>query len=88
MREIKLTSEFKQDRKRVIKRNLDIGLIGKIIDCLANDIPLPEANKDHNLTGRYQGKRECHIQPDWLLIYRKESDILILVRTGSHSDLF
>ena len=88
MRDIKLTSEFKQDRKRILKRNLDTSLIESVIDDLANDIPLPPANRDHNLTGTYKGKRECHIQPDWLLIYRKEKDLLILVRTGSHSDLY
>jgi mRNA interferase YafQ len=88
VREIKLTSEFKQDRKRILKRNLDISLIENVVDNLAKDIPLPPLNKDHNLMGNYKGKRECHIQPDWLLIYRKEKDVLILVRTGSHSDLF
>ena len=57
---------------------------------LANSEPLPEKNKDHELTGDWVGHRECHIQPDWLLIYRIEDDVLVLTlaRTGTHSDLF
>ena len=64
----------------------------EVVTDLANDIPLPAKNKDHALQGEFAGCRECHIQPDWLLIYNKESDgelhILNLLRTGTHSDLF
>ncbi|MBO5499556.1 MAG: type II toxin-antitoxin system YafQ family toxin, partial [Bacteroidales bacterium] len=66
--------------------------LNEVIFNLANDIPLPAERKDHNLTGKLAGFRECHIQPDWLLIYSKEEEgelhILNLVRTGTHSDLF
>ena len=62
----------------------------KIIRKLANNEELPEKNKDHALTGNWIGHRECHIQPDWLLVYRIENDLLVLTlsRTGTHSDLF
>jgi len=72
------------------KRNLEMSLLDEIIAKLAQGIPLPESNRDHELTGNYAGHRECHIQPDWLLIYRIENDVLVLAltRTGTHSDLF
>lgn len=72
------------------KRNLEISLLDEIIAKLAQGTPLPASNRDHELTGNYAGHRECHIQPDWLLIYRIESDVLVLTltRTGTHSDLF
>jgi len=72
------------------KRNLDMSLLDEIIAKLAQGIPLPSNNRDHELTGNYAGHRECHIQPDWLLIYRIEKDVLVLTltRTGTHSDLF
>ncbi|MDO4787994.1 MAG: type II toxin-antitoxin system YafQ family toxin [Johnsonella sp.] len=84
------TSRFKKDYKLAIKRHLEIELLDDIIRKLANGEQLPEKNKDHSLTGNRVGYRECHIQPDWLLIYRIENDLLILtlVRTGTHSDLF
>ena len=72
------------------KRNLEMSLLDEIIAKLAQGIPLPASNRDHELTGNYAGHRECHIQPDWLLIYRIENDVLVLAltRTGTHSDLF
>jgi len=72
------------------KRNLDMSLLDEIITKLAQGIPLPESNRDHDLTGNYAGHRECHIQGDWLLIYRIIDDVLVLslTRTGSHNDLF
>jgi len=72
------------------KRNLEMSLLDEIITKLAQGIPLPANNRDHELTGNYAGHRECHIQPDWLLIYRIENDVLVLAltRTGTHSDLF
>ena len=65
-------------------------LLDKVITMLQNDIPLEEKYRDHELKGKYQGFRECHIQPDWLLVYRMENDLLVLTlaRTGTHSDLF
>lgn len=73
-----------------IKRGLRIGIRDDVIASLSMGKILPEKNKDHALTGIWMGHRECHIQPDWLLVYRVEEDVLVLVlaRTGSHSDLF
>jgi len=74
----------------MMKRHLDINLIDDIIRKLANGEELPAANKDHTLSGNWIGYRECHVQPDWLLIYRLDDDVLVLTltRTGTHSDLF
>ena len=84
------TSQFKKDYKLAIKRRLDINLLDDIIRKLASGEQLLEKYKYHALTGNWIGHRECHIQPNWLLIYRIESDLLILTlaRTGTHSDLF
>ena len=73
-----------------MKRSLNIDLLDDIIRRLASGEQLPEKNKDHALTGNWVGHRECHIQSDWLLVYRIEDDVLILTlsRTGMHSDLF
>ena len=87
---VKPTTQFKKDYKLAIKRRLKIDLLEDVIASLAMGEPLPEANKDHALTGNWVDHRECHIQPDWLLIYRIEDDVLVLTlaRTGTHSDLF
>jgi mRNA interferase YafQ len=84
------TSQFKKDYKLAMKRHLDIDLLDDIIRLLAKGKALPEKYRDHALTGSWSGHRECHIAPDWLLIYRVEADLLILTlsRTGTHSDLF
>ena len=84
------TSQFKKDYKKASKRNLPIGLLDDIIRKLAAGEKRPEKNRDHALSGTWNGFRECHILPDWLLIYRIEADILVLTlaRTGSHGDLF
>lgn len=89
-KEIIWISQFKKDYKKMMKRHLDMNLIDDIIRKLANGEELPEANRDHNLSGSWVGHRECHIEPDWLLIYRLDDDVLVLTltRTGSHSDLF
>ena len=73
-----------------MKRHMDMDLLDNIIRALSRGETLGEKNKDHALTGRWMGHRECHIQPDWLLVYRIEDDVLVLtlVRTGTHSDLF
>lgn len=88
--QIKYTSEFKKDYKKAIKRGLKIEKLNAIINKIANGELLDLKYKDHELTGNYKGYRECHIEPDWLLVYRIEKDILILFvsRTGSHSDMF
>jgi mRNA interferase YafQ len=87
---IKPTSKFQKDLKKIQKRGYDINLLTNIIKKLANGEPLPRENKDHPLSGNYKGTRECHIQPDWLLVYEiHESELyLYLTRTGTHSDLF
>ncbi|PKD30967.1 type II toxin-antitoxin system YafQ family toxin [Ruminococcus bromii] len=87
---IKYHAMFKKDFKRIKKRGYDISRLEKIVELLANEVPLPEQFKDHNLSGNYNGFRECHIAPDWLLIYQVNNNELVLVlsRTGSHSDLF
>lgn len=84
------TKQFKKDYKLSMKRNLEIKLLDDIIRKLSSGEQLPEKNKDHALTGTWVGYRECHIQPDWLLIYRLENDLIVLTlaRTGSHGDLF
>lgn len=87
---IKYHTLFKKDFKRIKKRGYDISRLEKIVELLANEVPLPEQFKGHNLSGNYNGFRECHIAPDWLLIYQVNNNELVLVlsRTGSHSDLF
>ncbi len=87
---IVLTSLFKKDLKTVKKRGYDLKLLNDVVDTLAMGLPLDEKYKDHRLIGNYQGCRECHITPDWLLIYEISEDeiILYLTRTGTHSDLF
>ena len=88
--ELILTGKFKKSLKLAKKRGLDLKLLDKVITILQNDIPLEEKYRDHELKGKYQGFKECHIQPDWLLIYLKENDVLTLtlVDTGTHADLF
>jgi mRNA interferase YafQ len=89
-REIVWTTQFKKDYKLALKRHLDIELLDNVIRILSRGETLPERNKDHALTGEWVGHRECHILPDWLLVYRIEDDVLVLTlsRTGTHSDLF
>ena len=82
------TTKFKKDLKLVEKRNLDIELLKDIIKKLCLEEPLPAKNKDHNLSGDWSGCRECHILPDWLLIYQTGNGIIVFERTGTHSDLF
>lgn len=84
------TSRFKKDLKIARKRGYDLSLIGTVVDTLAAGNTLPERYRDHSLSGNYSGCRECHITPDWLLIYEVSDGelILYLTRTGTHSDLF
>ncbi|MDO4552898.1 MAG: type II toxin-antitoxin system YafQ family toxin [Bacillota bacterium] len=87
---VKSTTQFKKDYKLAIKRGLKIQLLDDIVAALSMGENLPEKNKDHALSGDWAGHRECHILPDWLLIYRLENDVLVLTltRTGTHADLF
>lgn len=84
------SSKFKKDLKIAIKRGYNISLLDEVVTTLAKGENLPLKNKDHLLSGDYKGCRECHIQPDWLLIYKIDNNLLILylTRTGTHSDLF
>lgn len=88
--EIKFTSQFKKDLKQAKKQQKNIDNLFSIIEQISNGIPLEEKYRDHNLNGSYKNCRECHIEPDWLLIYEIIDDVLVLVltRLGSHSDLF
>ena len=90
MLEVVLSNRFKKDLKLAAKRGCDLSLLESIVGQLAAQQPLPEKNRDHDLTGDYIGFRECHIRPDWLLIYRVDGEqlMLFLFRTGTHSDLF
>lgn len=89
MREVILTTAFKKDYKRLSRSGQYImQYLHEVTEKLANDIPLDVKYRDHGLIGGWQDCRECHIKPDWLLIYQFKENDLILVRTGSHSDLF
>lgn len=90
MLEIQYEKSFKKDFKRMLKRGYNQEHLKDVLSLLAEQKALPEKYKDHNLSGNYEGYRECHIEPDWLLIYKIYDDKLVLVvtRTGSHSDLF
>ena len=88
--ELELTHQYLKDLKLARKRGLDESKLNEIIIKLISGEELPSKNRDHSLTGNYKGFRECHISPDWLLIYSRDITIKIvtLVRTGTHSDLF
>lgn len=90
MYDIVLSNRFKKDLKTASKRGYNLKLLDQVVSTLAAGESLPVKNRDHELTGDYIGFRECHIQPDWLLVYRIDGDdlILFLSRTGTHSDLF
>ncbi|NLI12420.1 type II toxin-antitoxin system RelE/ParE family toxin [Pelotomaculum propionicicum] len=90
MLKIRYSSRFKKDFKTIIKRGYDVKLFEEALHFLVEEKPLPSKYLDHPLAGNYGGHRECHITPDWLLIYKIVKDILTLTltRTGTHSDLF
>lgn len=90
MYKLKFTSAYKSSYKLMKRRGLDVSLLDEVVDTLRRGITLDEKYHDHELTGNYKGFRECHVKPDWLLIYLIEGDILTLtlVDTGTHSDLF
>lgn len=87
---IKFTSQFKKDLKLAKKQNRDLNKLFEIVDLLANENKLDYKYRDHELLGKYKGTRECHVEPDWLLVYEYKNDFLILIlyRLGTHSDLF
>lgn len=87
---VRPTTRFRKDLKLMVKRGLDPAQLSEVIKLLARGERLPEKYSDHALRGEYQGCRECHIQPDWLLVYEQDDKdlYLYLIRTGTHSDLF
>ena len=88
--EIAFTNQFKKDLKLARKQGKNEDKLFEVIDRLASDLPLEERHKDHALSGDYASDRECHVAPDWLLVYKKQESVLVLLlyRLGSHSDLF
>ena len=88
MKAIFQTSQFKKDIKRIKKRGKDLNELRKVVSVIANGEALQERHRDHALSGNWSGSRDCHIEPDWILIYRVDGKFLFLERTGSHSDLF
>ena len=88
MRNIFQTSQFKKDFRKLRSRGKDIEKLKSVIKLISTGDPLEQRHQDHPLSGRWTGSRDCHIEPDWVLIYRLDGDCLFLERTGSHSDLF
>ncbi len=90
MLKIALSNCFKKDLKLAARRGYNLDLLDQVVETLARGEPLPEKNRDHLLSGDYAGFRECHIQPDWRLVYRIDEGALFLFWscTGIHSDLF
>ena len=88
MRALSYTNQFERDIKRIRKRGKDLEKLEPVISALVEGVPLAEKYRDHALLGSYRGRRECHIEPDWLLVYKLTDDSIIVERTGSHSDLF
>lgn len=82
------TNQFEKDVKLAKKRGKDLNRIFHLMQLLLNEETIPAKNRDHSLSGNYANRRECHIEPDWLLIYKLESDAIIFERTGTHADLF
>ena len=88
MRAIHETSQFRKDLKRLKKRGKDLGKLKDIVLRLVEGQPLEPKHRDHALTGPWHGSRDCHVEPDWLLLYRIDDSMLYLERSGTHSDLF
>jgi len=88
MRTIRRTAEFKRDVKRMQRQGKDLGKLKGALESLAEGEGLAAEYRDHVLVGQYKGTRECHLEPDWLLIYELAESEIVLIRTGSHSDLF
>lgn len=90
MFELKFTTVYKKSYKRMKKRGLDLSLLDEVVDELRQGHPLDKKYHDHELKGEFEGFRECHIKPDWLLVYLIDAGVLTLtlVDTGSHADIF
>ncbi len=88
MRRPSFTGRFQRDLKRMGKRGKDVGKLKEVARLLVEEEPLPQRYREHKLLGSFTGRRECHIEPDWLLIYKLLDEEVIFERTGTHSDLF
>jgi mRNA interferase YafQ len=88
MKTISRTSQFKRDVQRMQRQGREVEKLKRVLEALAEGEPLAAKHRDHVLVGQYKGTRECHIEPDWLLIYELGEAEIVLIRTGSHSDLF
>ena len=88
MKTIRRTSQFKRDVKRMQRQGRELEKLKRVLETLVKGEPLAAKYRDHVLVGQYKGTRECHIEPDWLLIYELAETEIVLIRTGSHSDLF
>jgi mRNA interferase YafQ len=88
MKTIRRTSQFKRDVKRMQRQGREVEKLKRVLEALVKGEPLAAKHRDHVLVGQYKGTRECHIEPDWLLIYELGEAEIVLIRTGSHSDLF
>jgi mRNA interferase YafQ len=88
MRKVTLTAQFEKDVKRAKKRSCDMGKLSEVIRLLGQGDLRDRQYRDHPLNGKYENLRECHLSPDWLLIYHSSMEQVLLVRTGTHADLF
>jgi mRNA interferase YafQ len=88
VKQLQQTTKFEKDLARMKKRGMDLRILQQVVLTLLHDGPLPVKHRDHPLTGNWKAHRECHLSPDWLLIYRTTKDYVRLERTGTHSDLF
>jgi len=88
VKQLQQTTKFEKDLARMKKRGVDLRILQQVVLTLLQDEPLPVKHRDHPLTGNWKAHRECHLSPDWLLIYRTMTDTVRLERTGTHSDLF
>lgn len=88
MKKLSQTTQFARDVKRMKKRGKDLGKLQSVVRLLADGVALPQKHRDHPLIGQWAPARDCHVEPDWILIYTADSDSLRLERTGTHADLF
>jgi mRNA interferase YafQ len=88
MKTVRRTSQFKQDVKRMQRRSKDFAIFKEIVRNLIAEQALDPKYRDHALLGQYAGTRECHVEPDWLLVYELTQHEVVLIRTGTHTDLF
>lgn len=88
MKEIRITNRFLRDLKLARKRGKDLGKIETVINALARGTKLPPKHRPHLLVGDMKGLRECHVDPDWLMIWDETDEAIVLIRTGTHADLF